>query len=312
MIFHTKLGGIFTLSKGKEGSDPTVISEFNNLILDSGLKRFGTSDDYLNYIHLGSGNSAPIPSQVALQNKLYSGDTRSPTNTWSSGLNSNDLAKPFIWFKRTFRVPPQNKNQSYSELGIGWSNSELFSRTLIKDPTGRPTTITILGDEYLDVTYELRLYIPTNTSVHTVVPTGDDPIPRRVTSRASSASTNTSGIHGWSLVRSGDSPVGFFSGITSNSSYFYNGEIQDIFKIPLGNVVGGYFNYTISSRPSDTSAIIKIARGLPDNVGTLRSLVISSYVFSYQLQFDPPFVKTNEDKFEMEIQLSWGRYEDAT
>ena len=47
-------------------------------------------------------------------------------------------------------------------MGIGWaaSGTTLFSRALILDNGGSPTTITILSNEYLDIVYEYRVYPP--------------------------------------------------------------------------------------------------------------------------------------------------------
>lgn len=314
MFVHLQSAGIFTCQSGKviDGVDTPTSEplEVPNLILNSGLKRMGQNRDYLNYIHLGSGNTPPSPEQKALQNKLYSGNTISPTNGFSSGINVSDRTKPFVWLKRTFRISPRGKNTTYSELGIGWNDSELFSRTLIKDPLGKPTTITILDDEYLDVTYEFRVYIPTNTVTTSVTPTGDDVIPRTILSRACNASTNSLST-GWSARDSYSSPASVLDLYSSQMSYFKNGEIQDIFSTPLGSSLGS-FNYSVAERINDTSARLRIARGLPDNVGTIRSLVLCSTMFSFQFQFDPPFNKTNEDKFDIDIVISWGRYENAS
>ena len=62
-----------------------------------------------------------------------------------------------------------------SELGVGWASSgtTLFSRALILDSGGTPTTITVLSDEYLYVTYEHRFYPSETDATGSIVFTGN-------------------------------------------------------------------------------------------------------------------------------------------
>ena len=55
-----------------------------------------------------------------------------------------------------------------SEVGVGWTGGACFSRALIVDGVGTPTTITVLGDEILDVTYEFRRSWPTGDGTATL------------------------------------------------------------------------------------------------------------------------------------------------
>ena len=152
-MFNMHLGftGKFDLHKGTldpEGNELSRehISDFGNMILDTGLQRIGSSSDWMEYLLLGSGIQAPHPLQTTLQNITYAGNNRGPGNHTTSGINIENPLKPFCWVKRTFRVTPRGESRTYTELGIGWNNSQLFSRTLIKAPQGLPTTISILGD----------------------------------------------------------------------------------------------------------------------------------------------------------------------
>lgn len=319
------LAGHVTLHKGilDANGEPVTrehISSFKNMVLDTGLQRIGENRDWMSWLHLGTGIQAPHPLQGALQNPTYKGDSLAPVPHTTSGVNISDPQKPYTWAKRVFRVSPRGESRSYSELGVGWNDSNLFSRTLIKDPQGNPNTISILGDEYLDVTYEVRLYIPAETAVYQVVPTGDDIEPRTITVHASRANT-VSGTFGWSLAM----PYVVTPHIHPNSilnnppiyvddyhrlNRFFTGGRGGLYGDPEGTQVGDYFLKTSMVRTSATSAVITLTRDLPDNVGVLRTLQVSQEAYCFQLEMDPPFVKSNEDRFSISYSISWGREEE--
>ncbi|GAG45715.1 unnamed protein product, partial [marine sediment metagenome] len=64
---------------------------------------------------------------------------------------------------RTWRFDEGDAAGILAEAGIGRGNcnidgSDLWSRALIKDGAGDPTTIEVTANEWLDVSYQLRLY----------------------------------------------------------------------------------------------------------------------------------------------------------
>lgn len=310
------IAGYVTLHKGildSKGEPVTRehITTFKNLVLDTGLNRIGTNSDWMDWLHLGSGIQAPHPLQSTLQNPTYTGNALAPGAHTTGGINISDPLKPYAWVRRIFRVSPRGENRTYAEMGVGWNNSSLFSRTLIKDPLGNPNTISILGDEYLDVTYESRLYMPVDTVEYIVTPTGDDAEPRTILVRASQLNT-PSRTMGWGIAYpsgSGYAPGSILNTANYNNRFF-NGDIGSLYENPQGSVVGSTFNRTSMTRTSSTSAVITITRELPDNVGTLRSLQVSQDAYCFQMQFDPPFHKTNEDRFSISYSISWGREEE--
>ena len=319
-MINIKFGvaGYVDLHKGRLGPDgePVTrdhISSFKNLVLDTGLQRIGENNDWMNWLHLGTGIQAPHPLQNALQNATYKGDNYAPTPHTTAGIDISDPLKPYSWVRRVFRVTPRGVNRTYAEMGVGWNDSNLFSRTLIKDPQGNPNTISILGDEYLDVTYEVRQYMPVNTVVYSVTPTGDDTEIRTITVRASMLNTLSPNF-GWGVARS-QSPNSAPHSILNNwypdaHNRFFTGGLGGLYQSPEGNTVGSTFNRTSLARTSSTSAVITLTRELPDNVGLLRSLQVSQEAYCFQMEFDPPFNKSNEDRFSISYSISWGRNEE--
>lgn len=315
------IAGYVTLHKGKLDSrgEPVTrehITTFKNLVLDAGLSRIGTNGDWMDWLHLGSGIQAPHPLQITLQNPTYTGNALAPGTHTTAGIDNSDPLKPYTWVRRVFRVSPRGENRTYAEMGVGWNSNNLFSRTLIKDPQGNPNTISILGDEYLDVTYEARMYIPVDTVVYEVVPTGDDTEPRTITVRGSQVNT-WSTLYGWALAGTslGNSPNRVPTSIlnnwlTSAHNRFFTGGLGGLYQDPEDSIVGTTFNRTSMVRTSPTSATITLTRELPDNVGMLRTLQISQEAYCFQMEFNPPFNKSNEDRFSISYSISWGRDEE--
>ena len=316
--FQLGVGGHFTLFKGKvdENLNPITeeyISDFPNLILDTGLQRMGQSGDYCRFLHLGTGISEPHRLQASLDNKVYSGNTRSPILPPAWGFSDVNDPNPYMHISMRFRVNPQGVNRTYSELGVGWNNDNLFSRTLIKDVHGNNNTISILGDEYLDVLYQVRFYVTTTTSTGSFTPTGDDVLERTFESKVSRF-RSVSFSFGWAISASANPstnmvPLAVCSTWKNNAHCrFFSGQIGEEITDGPTSVFGSNFNWSIT-RLTDTSALFKIVRGLPDSNGTIAGFELSTYMTNFQIAIDPPFVKTDQDRFEFEWTLSWGRYE---
>lgn len=131
---------------------------FRNLITNQGLDAIAQQNDVMTWFTVGTSSSAP-----------------NITDTWvfSFVASSNDIretidgvsgASPHYGYKRrTIRFGPGAAAGNLSEVAVGWSSSTgtAFSHELIRDEFGDPTTITVLADEYLDFTYELRHIPPT-------------------------------------------------------------------------------------------------------------------------------------------------------
>lgn len=308
---HIGFDGRFSYAKGKLDADGNELTREEipgntNLILDEGLRNMALSSGWLRYLHLGSGVAEPTPNQRALQNLTYTGDNAAPSGDQEYGIDVTDPNKPYHWFRRVFRVTPRGENRTYSEVGVGWSGFNLFCRALIKDPLGNPNTITVLGEEYLDVTYEVRMYIPVGDRVSIVQPTGDDLEPRTVTVRARRAGARDWYRNGWNISDGtyNGSPL---VGRQRNHYSFGDGVLGSIFDLGGGNDVGYPFDSTSGVRTSDTSYTFNFMRDLPDNVGTISFIALSQMGYAFQAQIDPPFVKDNESRFWFSYSISWGR-----
>ena len=136
---HFGLDGHFTMHKGTldTNGEPVTreyVTDFGNLVLDTGLQRIGENADWMNWLHLGTGITAPAPLQNSLVNATYKGNSLAPSPHTLHGINIDDPLNPYCWITRVFRVTPRGENRTYAELGVGWNDNNLYSRTLIKDP----------------------------------------------------------------------------------------------------------------------------------------------------------------------------------
>ncbi len=163
---ETQCAGWFKIEATRPDGTRRVLADwFPNLILNGGLDRMGENADYLNWCQVGSGSTAPVATQTALVNRIAGTDVR------QANVNGAQASAPYYgWYRRTFRFARGVAAGNLSEVGVGWaSTGSLFSRALILDGGGNPTTITVLSDEVLDVTYELRRYPGTVDLTGTVV-----------------------------------------------------------------------------------------------------------------------------------------------
>ncbi len=156
------LYGRFRIVKHRNGEISQEL-EFDNLILNSGLERWGTGA-IIERCQIGSGNTAPAVSDINLAALLAT--TTSRKNVTPS-IVANTTSR---WAEVTtcYRFDAGVGTGTIAEVGMGWSDG-LWSRSLIKDGSGVPTTITKLYDETLDVYYTLRIQYPSSDITGSIV-----------------------------------------------------------------------------------------------------------------------------------------------
>jgi len=265
LIVGVTAAGLFRLRTIRPGGG--VVKDtgwFPNLITNTGLDMFGSGSS-LNRAYVGTGNSTPNVTDTALNTQVAYGVT-TQSQTWL--VNQGGDAR-YCQMTSTERISAPGSAHNLAEVGYG-SSSTLFSRALILNSEGIPTTISWGADEALDVTYALRIYPPVDDYFTTMTVAGVD---YDVTIRASTTnawgafqgglgasifvSSNFAGFSGATTVYNGtigavtSSPSGAYAGTTSTSAssyvtgtYFREG--QAIFGLTAGNVPGGITAFRIS------------------------------------------------------------------
>lgn len=155
------------------GKERVVADWFPNLITNAGLDYFGKrkvgnpgdNQPFKAVCCVGSGNNAPAVGNTALQTLVAA--TGVPTNNGGIPdqlVEGTSSAAPWYWFTRPrcrFPAGFAGGNVNISEVGVGPHQTALFSRALVLDNLGAPTTVSVLVDEILDVYWEFRVYFST-------------------------------------------------------------------------------------------------------------------------------------------------------
>jgi hypothetical protein len=140
---------------------------FPNTILDAGRNVMATRGDWMTYCQVGTDGTFP-PLLADRQAETSLGAWYAGTNTLVIGSTTSGqsgVAPYYGWKRKTFRFPSGTftGGVNLSEAGVGWGvdGAQLISRAPVLDPVLQtPTTVTPLSDELLDVSYELRYYVP--------------------------------------------------------------------------------------------------------------------------------------------------------
>ncbi|KAK6697227.1 hypothetical protein SNK04_014315 [Fusarium graminearum] len=251
----------------------------------------GNSSTLFGACYVGTGSTAPAVGDTALAASppARRGPVRPPstsprtaaTTTWGSASCTGSI-------RRRHRQPV--------ELGTGTSTN-LFSRALIRDPiTGNPVTITKLPDEFMDVTFELRVYVSASDTTGTVTISG-------VTYDTVTRICDINSPNMWAvdfrmttrgIVAAGPS---YFVGAQANQCAVYAGTLGAVTGRPSGaNVSIPDNSSTVLTTPAAyvTGSFERKATftlGLSDGnvAGGIRSIVYRSGLGFWQTQFTPPF-----------------------
>lgn len=282
-----------------DGTSRVVADWFDNLILDTGLNRLGTGL-VGNHCQVGTGATAPTNSDATLQSLLTASSTIQNTVTGASA------SSPYYGYViNTYRFGIGAAAGNLTEVGIGWAASgSLFSRSLIKDLAGDPTTITILGDEILDVQYELRLYAPLTDVTGTIDVGGDD---YDYVLRASNVTTGTTwGNFGVSyLLTSGG--VAMQPSLGFNT--FFAGAVGAITAAPSGtaNTDASYPSAAVYGNNNlyrDFSYSVGINHA---NFGGVGAVLLQTSAGQYQIGFTPDLPKDNTKTLTVVVRVAWAR-----
>lgn len=286
------LSGFFDIVK--KDKDGNIIEQyhFENLILNSGLDFIGANAGGVNYIDkcfVGSGNSEPNITQRSLDNII---GTYSSSNTYNEYKTLTD-DETSISYVRKFRFNENEANGNISEIGVGedyYSYHTLFCRTLIKDPSGRPTVITKLQGEILEITYTLKVSVNTQDKTGTMQ-LGDKQY--RYTARISRQDNNV-----------------------LYTAFAYDGNISNIDNYPKGNYASIARSFGIYENGNyhidvNVGAIIDLA-----NFETgIRSIYVRGlFNWWWQIEFiaiddETAIQKDNTQQLNIVLNQAWGRKE---
>lgn len=153
--------GEFRFIVSKDADMTEIVSDTGfvpNLITDAGLNHVATNNGLVSTLAVGTGTTPPTVLDTSLESQLAQLSVAPSTVTNTAGGYVETT------FSGQFGAGVAAGN--LSEFGAKYG-STLWSRALIKDSGGTPTTITVLSNEFLTVVYKVRLYWPTTDTIFT-------------------------------------------------------------------------------------------------------------------------------------------------
>lgn len=305
---HTPLAGRFKMeavsvnADGTERRRPLTDGWVDNRITNGGLDSIGLAGNRVEIVRscqVGAGSTAPADTDVALDSFVAL-----TTSLNGAVLEGHDTtgSPSFGWRRWTFRFGQGAAAGNLTEIGIGYLTTagSLFSRALIKDGSGAPTTITVLSTEFLDVTYEVRCYQPSAdvSSVETIEGVNYDVVrrQRRINYKQYWFAHLPEAFY---FQDQGGDSLGHEvaeAGLVS--------ETGDQSSSTSGT--GGAWAYTSGNYYADKTTTFGISQA---NYATgIGSVLHNTGMGAYQYGFTPKIPKDNTKSLTITTRHSWGRY----
>jgi hypothetical protein len=306
-----KLEAVKLDSEGNEISRRALTDWFPNIITDQGLDRMGDNADWLKWCQVGAGNATPTALDTGLVSRIAGTIT---VTTISSGAQAT--APYFGWCQKTFRFGAGVAAGNIAEVGVGWASSgtTLYSRALVLDGGGSPTTVTVLSDEALDVTYQHRVYPPLTDTVGVININGIDYTytvrAAGVTKGMSLSNGTITDRYGWGI---GTSFIGTLEGnnATLHHAYATSGSINaSITGIPSGtyNEASTDTDAAYSVGTLSRAATITFSLTNANFAGGIEAFRIGYYWSTFQVGFSPKLPKLSSNNLSLGFSHSWARH----
>lgn len=310
---NISLGGKYKLTIGKAGQSPRIETPwFDNLITNQGLDHIGSPPvyntssgwPYLNtHCTVGTGTTTPAFTDTQLEATLAFHPSTAGSNI--EGGTVSYIAGPPAYYRCiwTYTFATGAAAGNITEVGVGGMLNgdvavRLFSRALIVDGAGNPTTITVLADEILTVTYELRMYLDTTDNAYSFIVNG---ITYSGTVRRAEIAT---------------APQMYLANYQFNNNAYmivYNGAIGPITGSPTGSGAGGVGGqtttsaaYVTGSHYTDFTSAFDFTQG--NVTGQISAIKIISNHGAFQFSVSPVLPKDSTHKMNLNWRYSWSRY----
>ena len=303
---HVGVGGFFHIEKRKaESGLITGVWDFHNNVTDAGLDLMATAPSFAygfsypyNACKVGTGNTAPSNSDTSLVAPIAAVGATDGAD--GGGTQTYVAGPPAYWqMVRTYQFGTGVAAGNIAELGIYCSQDgtgTLFCRELVRDGAGNPTTITVLSDEILIVTYTLRFYLDTTDYAGSVTIGGTVySYTRRLMDIDAVPTINRA------LLQNSDG--------NACICYAYNGAIGSVTTSPAGSqssIYMGFSAYTTGSRSLVVSGTFGVSAA--NFSPGITALTVQSYFHKYQFGFATPIPKTTGQQLTVRFTLSWDRY----
>lgn len=271
---------------------------FPNLILNQGLDRLANpAGSNLRYCQVGSGSIAPAVTQTGLQTFVAGGGNASTPDSYvNEGSPSYNTLYTFSYVFTQGAVVG-----NITEVGVGWltTGPNLFSRALILDNLGVPTSITLVSIDQLTVYYRLKLVPPLTdaTGSFTISSTTYN-----YTARVAQVGSFAVWPYSTDYLTQPDGVYVFPAGSA----------LGPITGIPTGSLLSGSNGVPQSYSPGsyfrDAVWTWSVSQG--NAVGGIQCIVffwVPASTMAFQYRVDTPIPKTNTRVLTITVRQSWAR-----
>ena len=306
MIIKQKCEGFISLAVGKTTDDLRYKTGFKNLIVDQGLNKAASTAINTLVTRCGVGSSSGIPttSDTTLGQQVGS-YTPVVTSTYNHSSGNP------VWYtygRFTYTFPVGTVTGDLREIGFFDSSDNMFSHALIKDGAGNPTAVTVLADEQLFVTYEVRKYpVETDQTGTFVLAINGVDTSFTYTARPALINTNTSSNYWY-----GSHQLGVDTNTDNNSIIAYlvayeSQELGTVTGTPTGTAVAGsgtIDTYIAGSFKSTLNCVFDPA--VANFTNGIGSMVLNR---GFQVSFNPPIPKTSDRRLVLPLSVVYSRKE---
>lgn len=297
MIIKQKCEGFISLIVGKTIDNPRYKTEFKNLIVDQGLNNAASTaiNNLVTRCRVGSSSDIPTTSDTALGQPV-GGYTSVVTSTYNHSSGNP------VWYtygRYTYTFPAGSVTGDLREIGFFDSSGNMFSHALIKDGAGNPTTITILDDEQLFVTYEVRKYPAETDQTGTfVLAINGVDTSFTYTARPALINTNTSSNYWYGSHQ---------LGVDTNVVAYESQVLGTVTGTPTGTAVAGsgtIDTYVADSFKSTLNCVFDPS--IANFTNGIGSMLLCN---GFQVAFDPAIPKTSDRRLVLPLSTVYSRKE---
>jgi len=304
VCFGSGISGEYRMIVTKPDGSTFDTGWFDNLILNQGLDRIGNGglNPIFQFCRVGTGTSTPVVTQTSLDAQIAASNSiGAATSTANSGspLYETTLVNTCVFTQGSVVG-------NITEVGIGWATtgSTLFSRALILDNLGAPTSITLTAIDQLTVYYRVRIVPPLTDYTGSVVIASTT---YNYTSRVASVGSfgNVQWIFTYDYFSSPGASATYAAGSTLGAITAYGPTGTQ--SGATGSVSNG--TYTNGNYYKDSTWSWSITQG--NATGGIQAIRFSwgqTYQpFGFQIRFDTPIPKTNTNVLTLVMRFTWYR-----
>lgn len=307
--------GFFRVEKLKEGEVVFDSGVQRNLVTNAGLDYwmtiYGEESPHiynvLRRIIIGSGNAEPTPQSTHISGSILGTHLENVLNaSWVNDPVDGYYGRLVV----TYNLPVGAVVGNASEISIGPDAitsppyNDAHSLMLIRDANGNPTTITVLADEQLRVTWELRVYLDMAKDAHYKVTIGG--VEHDVVMRPANLGSGNAFYGGTARF------VAYTGGNYTSSAVLFGTDVLAA-KTAEPSSSGGieHFNdvtpsvYTKGNFYRDV--MLHAGSGSANFNGGIGSCVFGNFWGKYQMSFSPKINKNNMKRLELTFRHSIAR-----